>query len=155
VAARHRPVREHEIGPRVPTEPVRPIPVRRKRKSGEARLLPGSPDPEKPQRQGADALHNDVLQTRVRGQVTDKVSEFVSVATAEGVVEAANESLLSRPWTAASPSSRNAPSRSASETRTGGNVPRCSPYSTGGGVPYTSRRFICVYDGGAWIEASY
>jgi len=33
------------------------------------------------------------------------------------------ESLLSRPWTAASRSSRNARSRSASETRTGGNVP--------------------------------
>ena len=49
------------------------------------------PDPERPQGHGADAPHNGVFQATARRQITDKVREVVSVATTEGIVEAADE----------------------------------------------------------------
>jgi hypothetical protein len=49
------------------------------------------PNPDKPQRHGADAPHNGVFQARVPRQITNKIGKVVAAATTEGVVEAANE----------------------------------------------------------------
>jgi hypothetical protein len=54
------------------------------------------PYPEKPQGHGADAPQSGVFQTRVARQITDKISEVVSVATTERVVEAANEGVAAQ-----------------------------------------------------------
>ena len=96
VAPRHGPVREDEIGLGVPTKPVRAIPVSRKAQSSGSRLLPGMPNLQKPQRRSPDASQHGVFQPRVPRQITDQISEVVSVATAERVVEAAKEGVAAQ-----------------------------------------------------------
>lgn len=96
MAARNRGVQQHEVRSRVPPEPVRAGAIARQRKPSQARLLPGGPDPDKPQRHLTDPPHQGVPEPRLTRQIPDKISQVVPTRAPEGVIEATNEGVTAQ-----------------------------------------------------------